>query len=567
MHRRQFLTTTLGGLAATSFARSHAHQVPAGPFEVLIRGGTVYDGSGADSVRADVAIRGDRIIGLGDFAKEKAATVIDAGGLAVAPGFINMLSWSTESLLADGRSQSEIRQGVTTEVMGEGWSMGPLSDALKKRLKAQQGDIKYDIEWTTLGDYLRWLERIKVSCNVASFIGATTLREHVIGLDNRKPTAAELEQMQQLVEVDMKDGALGIASALVYPPAIYADTDELIELCKTAAKHQGKYSSHIRSEGVDLLGAIDELVRISRAAKLPAEIYHFKALGQPNWGKMDAAIAKVEAARKEGLKITADMYCYTAGATGLNACVPAWAHDGGELALRRRILDPETRARIVKDVRSSKDGWENFYLGAGSPDRILLVGFKKDSLKPLQGKTLAQVAAMRNKDPVETLLDLLVEDDSRVGTVYFIMSEENVRKLIPLPWVSFGSDEASQAPEGVFLKALAHPRAYGNFARLLGKYVREEKLLALPEAIRKMTSLPAGNLGLGRRGLLKTGHFADVVVFDPQTIADRATYEKPHQYAVGVQHVLVNGVPVLKNGEHTGARPGRALWGPGKARG
>jgi N-acyl-D-amino-acid deacylase len=559
MHRRQFLAAGLAGLAGPLFT----HQ-PTGPFDILIKGGTVYDGSGAAPVRADLAVRGDRLVGLGDFGKEKAATVIEAQDLAVAPGFINMLSWSNEALLADGRSQSEIRQGVTTEVMGEGWSMGPLSEALKKRLKAEQGDLKYAIEWTTLGDYLRWLERVRVSCNVASFIGATTIREHVIGLEDRKPTAAELDRMRALVEAEMKDGALGVASALVYPPAFYAATEELIELCKVAAKYQGKYISHLRSEGHDLLGAIDELVRISREAKLPAEIYHFKALGEPNWKKMDAAIARVEAARKEGLKITADMYCYTAGGTGLTACIPPWVHDGGPLALRRRLQDKEQRPRIVQEIKTSTEGWENFYLGAGSPERILLVEFKQQRLKPLQGKTLAQVAEQRRKDPVETLLDLVVEDESRIGTIYFLMSEENVRKLIPLPWVSFGSDEASQAPEGVFLKAMPHPRAYGNFARLLGKYVREEKLLSLQEAIRKLTSLPAANLGLDRRGLLKAGYFADVVVFDPRTIADRATYEKPHQYAVGVRHVLVNGVPVLKDGEHTGAKPGRALWGPGK---
>lgn len=539
-------------------------QEPAGRFDVLIRNGTVYDGTGARPVRADVAVRGDRVVAVGQFPGAAARTVIDADGLAVAPGFINMLSWSTVSLLADGRSQGEIRQGVTTEVMGEGWSMGPLNDAMKKRLKAEQGDFRYEIEWTTLGDYLRWLERSGVSANVASFLGAATVREHVIGLEDRKPTADELERMRQLVEREMRDGALGIASALVYPPGFYADTGELIELCKVAARYRGKYISHLRSEGSDLLGAIDELLRICREAKLPAEIYHFKALGRPNWPKMDAAIAKVEAARREGLAVTADVYCYTAGATGLDACVPPWAHAGGPAALRRRLRDPDVRPRLLEEIRTKTEGWENFYLGAGAPDRILLVGFKKADLKPLQGKTLAEVAAQRRRDPVETLLDLLVEDESRVDTVYFFMAEENVRKLIPLPWVSFGSDEASQAPEGVFLKSFPHPRAYGNFARLLGHYVRQEKLLPLEEAVRKLTSLPAANLGLERRGVLRADHFADVVVFDPKTVADRATYDRPHQYAVGVRHVLVNGVPVLKDGEHTGARPGRALWGPGK---
>jgi N-acyl-D-amino-acid deacylase len=535
-----------------------------GPFDVIIRGGTVYDGSGAAGKQADVGLRGDQIATIGDLKNAATKTVVDATGLAVAPGFINMLSWSTESLLADGRSQGEIRQGVTTEVMGEGWSMGPVNDAIRRRLKAEQGDFRYEIEWTTLGDYLRWLERKQVAPNVASFIGAATVREYVVGLEDRKATPAELKRMRQLVEMEMKDGALGVASALVYPPGFYADTEELIELCKAASRYQGKYISHLRSEGTDLLGAIEELIRISREANLPAEIYHFKALGQPNWGKMDAAIAKVEAARRAGLKITADMYCYTAGATGLTACVPPWAQAGGQPGLRRRLQDPATRAKIVEEIRTSTAGWENFYLGAGSPDNILLVGFKQTHLKPLQGKTLAQVAKQRGKDPVETLLDLIVADQSRIDTVYFVMSEENVRKIMPLPWVSFGSDEASQAPEAVFLKSMPHPRAYGNFARLLGKYVRDEKLLPLSKAIRKLTSLPAQNLGLDRRGLLRPGYFADVVVFDPQRIADRATYEKPHQYAVGMRHVFVNGVAVIKDGEHTGAKPGRALWGPGK---
>jgi N-acyl-D-amino-acid deacylase len=400
---------------------------------------------------------------------------------------------------------------------------------------------------------------------VASFIGATTIREHVIGLEDRKPTPQEFDRMRKLVELEMKEGALGIGSSLVYAPAFYATTEELIELCKVAARYRGKYISHIRSEGADLLGAIDELVRISREAKLPAEIYHFKAAGQANWPKMDAAIARVEAARRAGLDITADMYCYTAGSTGLNASIPPWAHDGGQAALRRRLREPATRERIADEIRHRSDGWENFYLGAGSPDRILLVEFAKNELKPLQGKTLAEVAAQRGNDPVETLMDLVVEDESRIGTVYFMMSEDNVRKLIRLPWVSFGSDAASQAPEGVFLKASTHPRAYGNFARLLGKYVREEKLLPLAEAVRKLTSFPATNLGLDRRGLIRESYFADLVIFDPNSIVDRATFEKPHKYAIGVQHVFVNGVHVLKNGEHTGAKPGRALWGPGKA--
>lgn len=558
----------LSGIVLSTIASlSHNElQGAADEFDVLIRNGTVYDGSGGTPVQTNVGLRGDKIAAVGNLADATAPIVVDAKGLAIAPGFINMLSWSTESLLADGRSQSEIRQGVTTQIMGEGWSMGPVNDAIKRRMKVDQTDFRYEIEWTTLSDYLRWLERLKVSTNVASYLGAATVREYVIGLENRKPTAAEMEKMRQLVEREMKDGALGIASALVYPPGFYADTAELIELCKVAARHKGKYISHLRSEGVDLLGGIDELIRISREANIPAEIYHFKALGRPNWNKMDAAVARVEQARKSGLAITADMYCYTAGATGLTACLPPWTQAGGAPELRRRLKDAETRRRIGAEVRTSTDGWENFYLGAGSPDRILLTGFRKPHLKPLQGKTLAEAAALRrtDKDAVETLMDLIVEDESRVDTVYFLMSEENVKKLIPLPWISFGSDEASQAPEGVFLKALPHPRAYGNFARLLGKYVRDEKCMTLTEAIRKLTQLPARNLGLDRRGELRPGFFADIVVFDPKTIGDRATYDKPHQYAVGVRDVFVNGAQVLRNGEHTGAKPGRALWGPGK---
>jgi N-acyl-D-amino-acid deacylase len=532
-------------------------------FDVLIRGGTVYDGTGGPPRRADVGLRGDRIAAVGDLAGATAKTVVNARDLAVAPGFINMLSWSTDSLLVDGRGQSEVRQGVTTQVMGEGWSWGPVNPAIKKRMKAEQTDIQYDIEWNTLSDYLYFLQRKGISQNVASFLGATTVREYVLGLGNKKPTADEIEQMRRLVAREMRDGALGIATALEYAPAYYADTEELIELCKVAARYKGKYITHMRSEGERLLEGIDDVIRISREAKVPAEIYHFKAAGRGNWRKMDAAIAKVEAARREGLAITANMYGYTAGAASLTACIPPWAMEGGEVAMRRRLRDPEARKRILDDIRNKAD-WPNFYRNAGSPDNILLISFKQEALKPLQGKTLGQIARQRGKDAVETLLDLLGEDQSGIGTAYFITAEENIRKLVPLPWVSFGSDEAAQAPEGVFLKSLPHPRAYGNFARVLGKYVREEKLLPLETAVRKLTSLPATNLGLDRRGLLREGYFADVAVFDPKTVSDRATYDKPHQYAVGVKHVFVNGVQVLKDGEHTGALPGRALWGPGK---
>lgn len=566
--RRQFFPAA-GGLLLLAIFITVGPSVSTGraadPYDVLIRGGTVYDGSGKLPRQVDLALRGDRIAAMGDLGKASAKVVVDVKGLAVAPGFINMLSWSVDSLLADGRGQSEIRQGVTTEIMGEGWSWGPVNDAIQKRMKDQQIDFKYDIEWRTLGEYLYFLQRKGVSPNVASYLGATTVREYVLGMKNQKATPADLDAMRRLVEREMRDGALGIASALEYAPAYYADTEELIELCKVAAKYQGKYITHMRSEGERLLEGIDEAIRIAREAKIPAEIYHIKAAGQANWKKMDAAIARIETARKQGLAITADMYCYTAGAAALTACIPPWASEGGDLAMRRRMRDPDSRRRILDDIRNKTD-WPNFYRNAGSPDRILLVSFKKDELKPLQGETLDQIAKQRGKDPVETLLDLLLEDESPIGTVYFITAEENIRKLIPLPWVSFGSDEAAQAPEGVFLKSMPHPRAYGNFARLLGKYVRDEKLLSLEEAIRKLTSLPATNLGLERRGLLQEGYFADVIIFDPRTIADRATYEKPHQYAVGMRHVFVNGRQVLKDGEHTGAKPGRALWGPGKAK-
>jgi N-acyl-D-amino-acid deacylase len=556
-------STLVSVLAALPLTADPPRKEADASFDVIVRGGTIYDGSGKPPVAADLGIRGDRITAIGNLAGKTAKTEIDARGLAVAPGFINMLSWSTESLLEDGRGQSEIRQGVTTQIMGEGNSMGPVNAAIRKRMKSEQADIKYDIEWTTLGEYLTFLQRKGVSQNVASYIGATTIREYVVGLEKKAPTPEQLRQMQQLVELEMRDGALGIGSALEYAPAYYAATEELMELCKVAARHKGKYITHMRSEGERLLEGIDEAIRISREAGIPVEIYHLKAAGKGNWKKMDAAIAKIEEARTDGLAVTANMYPYTAGAAALTACIPPWAQEGGDPAMRRRLRDPESRKRILADIRDKAD-WPNFYRNAGSAENILLLAFKKDELKPLQGKSLAAVASARGKDPVETLLDLLLEDESSIGAAYFITAEENIRKILPLPWVSFGSDEAAQAPEGLFLKAVPHPRAYGCFARVLGKYVREEKLLTLEAAIRKMTSLPATNLGLHERGMLKEGYFADVVVFDPKSIADRATYEKPHQYAVGVVHVLVNGVQVLKDGKHTGARPGRALWGPGR---
>ncbi len=548
------------------FAAAPLAQTKPAEFDVIIRGGTVYDGTGNAPVKADVGIKGDRIAAVGNLSKSSAREVLDASGMAVAPGFINMLSWSNESLIVDGRSQSELRQGVTTQIMGEGWSMGPLNQQMKQETINEQGDLKYDIEWTTLAEYLNYLEKRGVSQNVASFVGATTIRQHVIGLEDKQPTPAQLAEMRALVRREMEDGALGIGSSLIYAPAFYAKTEELIELCKEAAKYKGKYITHMRSEGNKLIEGVEEVLRISREANIPAEIYHLKAAGETNWNKMDRVIKMINDARRDGLKITADMYLYPAGATGLNAAIPPWALDGGYEELFKRLQDPATRKKIAAESSTPTDKWENLYLAAGSPERVLLIGFKNEKLKPLTGKSLAEVARMRGTDPIETIMDLMLEDRSRVGTVYFLMSEENIKKQLAQPWMSLGSDEASTAPEGVFLKSSQHPRAYGNFARLLGHYVREEKVMSLTEAVRRLSGLPATNLGLDSRGFLKKGMYADVVVFDPQTISDRATFEKPQAYAVGVRHVFVNGVQALKDGEHTGAKPGRAVWGPGKVK-
>ncbi|MFW6125202.1 MAG: N-acyl-D-amino-acid deacylase family protein [Pirellulales bacterium] len=532
-------------------------------YDLVLRNGTIYDGSGGPALVGDLALRGDKIAAVGSLRDASGTKEIDVRGLTVAPGFINMLSWATESLIADGRSLSDVHQGVTLEVFGEGWSMGPLNTEMKKRRAEQQGDIKYDIEWTTLGQYLEYLQRRGVSPNVASFVGATTVRVHALGYEDRAPNSEELARMRALVRQAMEEGALGVGSSLIYAPAFYAETDELIELCKVAADYDGMYISHMRSEGNRLLEAIDELLTIAREADIPAEIYHLKAAGRDNWHKLDQAIDKVEAARAAGLQITADMYTYTAGSTGLSAAIPPWAHEGGHDALVERLKDAAIRERLVREMRTPSDDWENLLLAAGSPEHVLLVGFRSESLKPLTGKTLAEVSRMRGKSPEETALDLIVEDDSRVGTVYFMMSEDNVRRQLALPWVSFGSDAGSPAPEGVFLKSSTHPRAYGNFARLLGKYVLDENVIPLAEAIRRLTSLPATNLKLDRRGRLAEGFFADVVVFDPKRIEDHATYENPHQLATGMVHVFVNGVQVLDDGRHTGATPGRVVRGPG----
>ncbi len=532
-------------------------------YDVIIRGGTIYDGSGSAPFVSDVAMKAGKIEAIGSLNGSRGATEIDARGLAVAPGFINMLSWANESLVEDGKSESDIRQGVTLEIFGEGESMGPLNDRMKKEIVERQSDIKYQIEWTSLDEYLRFLERRGVSTNVASFVGAATVREYVLGYENRAPNLTELEQMRTLVREAMEDGALGLGSALIYTPGFYARTEELIELSKVVSTYGGMYISHLRNEGNGLLEALEELLCIAREANVNAEIYHLKQSGRTNWGKIGALIQKIEAARSSGLRVSADMYTYTAGATGLDASMPPWVQEGGLLEWIKRLKGPAIRKRVIQQMRTRTNQWENLLLAAGSAQKVLLVGFRQDSLKYLTGKTLADAAALRGRSPEETAIDLVIDDESRVGTIYFLMAEENVRRQIALPWVSFGSDEASLAPSGVFLKSNPHPRAYGNFARLLGRYVRDEKVISLEEAIRRLTSLPAENLKIRDRGVLRAGYYADVVVFDPVTISDHATYEKPHQYSTGVVHVFVNGRQVLKNGEHTNARPGMVVRGPG----
>lgn len=441
--------------------------------------------------------------------------------------------------------------------------MGPLNDRMKKENVALQTDLKYPIEWTTLDEYLRHIVKRGVSPNVASFVGATTVRRHEIGYADRDPTPSEVGQMKALVRQAMEEGALGVGSALIYAPAFYAKTEELIELCRVAAQYHGMYISHLRSEGNRLLEAADELLHIAKEAGLPAEIYHLKAAGAANWTKMDQLIAKVNSARSAGLRISADMYVYLAGATGLDAAMPPWVQEGGLEEWRKRLQNPAIRRRVLHEMSTPTDRWENLFLGAGSPENVLLVGFKSDSLKKYTGRSLADVARMMGKSPEETAMDLVVKDDSRVGTVYFLMSEDNVRKQVALPWVSFGSDEESSAPEGVFTKYRQHPRAYGNFARVLAKYTREEKLIPLETSIQKLATLPAENLGIMKRGRLQVGYFADLAIFDPATIQDHATFDNPRQYATGMVHVFVNGVQVLRNGEHTGATPGRVVRGPG----
>ncbi len=528
-------------------------------FDLVITHGTVYDGSGGPAVTADIGVIGDSIATIGDLSGARARQKLDATGLAVAPGFINMLSWANVALIADGRSQSDIRQGVTLEVFGEGNSMGPWNDSMKAEDRSQQGDIKYDIQWSTLGEFLDYLVSRGISPNVASFVGATTVREYVLGHANRAPDSTELAQMQGLVRQAMQEGALGVGSSLIYEPAFYATTGELVALASAAHESGGMYISHIRNENDSLLEAVSELITIARRSGAPAEIYHLKAAGRPNWGKLDSLIVLVTAAQAEGLRITADMYTYPASATGLDAAMPAWVRAGGLREWANRMKDPAVRRRVIAEMRQPGHGFS----GAGGPQGVLLIGFKQDSLKYLTGKTLAQVAAMRGRSAEETAMDLVIQDDSRIDCIYFTMSEDNVRRETTLPWVSFGSDAESSAPEGVFLLSSTHPRAYGNFSRLLARYARDEKAIPLEEAIRRLSKLPATNLGLARRGSLKPGYYADIVVFDPATIQDHATFEKPMQYATGVRDVFVNGVQVIRDGEHTDARPGRVVRGPG----
>jgi N-acyl-D-amino-acid deacylase len=552
-----------GGLSAVlAFLLAACATTPsASSYDVVIRGGTIYDGSGGAPYKGDVGLRGDRIAYVGPRLDGAARAEIDAAGLAVAPGFINMLSWAGETLIADPKGQSDIRQGVTLEVMGEGESMGPLSRQMILDETKRQGDIRYIVDWTTLGGYLSKMEKRGVSPNIASFVGATTVRVHELGEKDVDPTPAQLDRMRALVREAMNEGAMGVGSSLIYAPAYFAETPELIALAAEAGKCGGMYISHIRDEGPKLLEAIDELVAISEASGAPAEIYHFKQSGRPNWGKIDAAIARVEAARARGLRITADMYTYPASSTGLDAAMPLWVQEGGIEAWVKRLKDPAQRARVLAEMRSGES--EDSALVVKEPSKVLLLGFKNPALKPLTGKTLEEVARERGKTAEETAADLIVEDNSRIQVAYFSMSEDNVRRQVALPWMSFGSDASAQAPEGVFLKSSTHPRAYGNFARVLGKYARDEKVVTLQDAIRRMTSYPAANLGIRDRGALKPGHFADLAIFDPLTIRDNATFPRPQQYATGMRHVFVNGVQVLKDGEHTGATPGRFVKGPG----
>jgi N-acyl-D-amino-acid deacylase len=531
-------------------------------YDLIVRGGTVYDGLGNVPTQTDIAVNGDRIAAIGDMSDATATVEIDASGKAVAPGFINMLSWAVVSLIEDGRGMSDVMQGVTLEVMGEGSSMGPLNDVMRAEMLDRQGDITFDIPWTTLGEYLEHLEARGISPNVASYIGAGTVRTHEIAYENRRATDEELARMQVLVRNAMQEGALGVGSSLIYAPDNFADTDELTALVSAAAEYGGAYISHIRSEGTRLEEAVQELIDISRTTGAPAEVYHLKAAGQSNWSKLDNVFAMIEAAQDEGLAISADIYTYPAAATGLDAAMPLWVQEGGHEAWMTALRDPEIRARVVAEMNTPGGDWENLFLEAG-PENMILLGFDNEDLRPLIGKTLAEVARIRETSPAETAIDLVLEDDTRVGTAYVVMTEENVSKKMARDWVSFGSDAGAPSAEGVFLNNNVHPRAYGTFARVIGKYVREEGVLSLAEAIRRMTSQPASNISIRDRGQLTEGYYADIVVFDPDDVQDHATFENPHRYSTGMAHVIVNGVQVLKDGEHTGATPGRVVRGPG----
>ncbi len=542
---------------------SAAQPVVAQGFDTVISGGTIYDGTGAPGFRGWVALSGDKVAAVGTGEAPKARRTIDATGKAVAPGFINMLSWATESLLQDGRGLSDLKQGVTLEVMGEGWSMGPYNADMKAVLTRQQQDFKYAIDWTTLGEYLAKLEKAGISPNVASYVGATTVRIHEIGAGDVDPTPAQLASMAKLVREAMNEGAMGVGSSLIYAPASYAETPELVTLAKASAGCGGSYISHMRSEGARIEAALDELITIARESGGPAEMYHMKLSGKDNWGKLPVVLKKVADARAEGLQIWGNMYVYPAGATGLDASMPTWVQAGGIDAWVARLKDPATRAKVIAEMRGKPVGWENLAQSAGDPSKVMFIGFRNEKLRPLIGKTLAEVMALRGTSAEDTIIDLVIEDGSRVDTVYFLMSDENVKATASLPWVTLGSDAEASAPEGLFLKSSTHPRAYGNVARFLGKYVRDEKVDTLESAVRRLSGLPAERLKLADRGFLKPGMAGDVVVFDPATIADRSTFEKPQQYAVGVSHVWVNGVQVLADGAHTGAKPGRFVKGPG----
>jgi len=533
-------------------------------YDIILRNGTIYDGTGAEPITGDVAIQGDKVAGIGDLGDASGTQEIDLGGLAVAPGFINMLSWATESLIEDGRSLSNIKQGVTLEVLGEGTSMGPLNDKMKETRDTilSTTDIKYDIEWTTLGEYLEFLVRKGVSTNVTSFVGSSTLRIHAAGYDDRPVTDDEMAEMKRLVHQAMQEGAVGMSAALIYPPATYQSTEELIELCKVVAEYNGMYISHIRSEGSQFIEAMDEMIEIMRATGITGEVYHLKAAGKENWDKMDEVIAKIESVREEGLALTADMYTYPYSGTGLASCIPAWAHDGGFSAMINRLKDADTREKIKSEMTVPSDEWENMFYENGA-DGIMLAGFAKHELRKYQGKTLREVMAERGTSATDTIIDLLIEDNSRIFTLYFSMSEDNLRKQVQLPWVSFCSDAGSIATEGVFLSYHPHPRAYGSFARVIGKYVRDEGVITLQDAVHRLSGFAADNLKLVRRGYLKPDYYADVVVFDPAKVQDHSVPGDPHHYSDGMVHVFVNGTQVLNDGEHTGNFPGQVVRGPG----